>query len=98
MANVNQRESLVADINQRERRNRGFRGSSPGTARRAGHGEIGRRPMGRVYRSVPRQSVGRLVPNMISSQEGTDDRLDRPPAAFLAGRSRVTAGAASCCS
>src|SRR5262249_57204004 len=43
-------------------------------------------------------SFGRLVPNMISSQEGTDDRRDRPPAAFLAGRSRVTAGAPSCCS
>ena len=25
---------------------------------------------------------------MISSQDGTDDRRDRPPAAFLAGRSR----------
>ena len=29
---------------------------------------------------------------MISSQEGTDDRRERPPAAFLAGRSRAGAG------
>src|SRR6266851_4745551 len=35
---------------------------------------------------------------MISSHDGTDERRDRPPAAFLTGRSRVTAGAASGCS
>jgi len=29
---------------------------------------------------------------MISSQEGTEDRLDRPPAAFLTGRSRAGGG------
>jgi hypothetical protein len=32
---------------------------------------------------------------MISSQEGTDARRERPPAAFLAGRSRAAAG--GCC-
>ena len=30
---------------------------------------------------------------MISSQDGTEDRRDRPPAAFLAGRSRGTGAA-----
>jgi hypothetical protein len=38
-------------------------------------------------------SVGRVVPNMISSQDGTEERRDRPPAAFRAGRSRGTAAA-----
>ena len=33
-------------------------------------------------------SVGRLFPNMISSQDGTEERRDRPPAALRAGRSR----------
>src|ERR1700751_5185736 len=38
------------------------------------------------------QSGCREFPNMISSQDGTDARRDRPPAAFLTGRSRAGAG------
>ena len=75
----------------------GSGGSSPREALRAGFGEAaGGGEQAGLTRA--RQSLGRLVPNMISSQDGTDDRRDRPPAAFLAGRSRVTDGAASCCS
>jgi hypothetical protein len=37
----------------------------------------------------PLQSGWRELPNMISSQEGTDARRDRPPAALRAGRSRT---------
>jgi hypothetical protein len=37
------------------------------------------------------QSGWREFPNMISSQDGTEARLDRPPAALLAGRRALSA-------
>src|SRR5215472_16542113 len=37
----------------------------------------------------------REFPSMISSQDGTDARRDRPPAAFLTGRSRAGSGCRS---
>ena len=74
----------------------GFGGSSPRWILRAA-AKLAKAAsrLGRLGRSY---SVGREVPNMISSQDGTEERRDLPPAALRAGRSRwaAAAGGLSC--